>query len=662
MKNRTLTFLVLIITLLISGELAAQQSGDITDVFEGFGAVSDSDLLMEPDHDFPFEYLLKNTSIQFREQDGSIEAVMNHLVRIKIYTDDPLDIAEASLVGIPYYFADNMEKVENVEGITHQPDGTKLRLDRSTETVSEINSRYRILEFEMPEPEKGAVLEYKYTVIRRYIEELPDFYFAHRVPTRNAKVTLQNRNFLRYNTVTQNIDFDLEYREEFVDNSGVPLVFSYSRPEPIKVQVWEAKDVPAVNLSTYISSVDDIRGKLKFQISEFGMPRQPLENSWEYVAAQIRRNSNPDRIVEKQTDLLELGSEIKNSKQDPFAAQDSIFKHVNRKATYNGLSAVFADDDLSHVLGGDPANQAEINMALLTMLRGAGISSKPIFISGREFGRINESFPSLYQFNRMLVYSIIDDEEFFMDASFAQSRPNLIPIESYSEKGFILDENSYKWIEISPDESVYNMTILIEADLTEAGGLRGTITASTRGYPSQQIMKDLEAGALNSEIIKSTFFEAYPDIVISNSKIVSAEEKNSRLSLEANFELTEYATSFSDGFEYRPMIVGYLFDNPFESTTRRVPITLDAPENLVIQYRVKLPDGYSIEADSQTNTIQLNGAELSERYLSRGNELQYSFEVDIKQKDFPASRYSQLRQMYQRWVELSNENWFITKE
>lgn len=662
MNNRILTSLVLIVALLIPGELVAQQSENNSGIFDDFGTVSDTDLSLEPDHDFPYEYLMKNTSIHFREEDGSIEAVINHLVRIKIYTDDPLDIAEASLVGIPFYFADNMEQVENVEGFTHQPDGNRLSLDRSTETISEINSRYRFLEFEMPEPTQGSVLEYKYTVVRRYIEELPDFYFAHRVPTRNARMTLQNQNFLRYNTITQNIDFDVEYREEFIDNSGVPLVFSYSRPEPVKVQTWESDNVPPVNLSAYISSVDDIRGKLKFQISEFGVPRQPLENSWEYVAAQIRRNSNPDRIVEKQTDLLELGSKIKDFKQDPYATQDSIFKHVNRRATYNGLSAVFTGDELSHILEGEPANQAEINMVLLTMLRGAGISAKPMFISGREFGRINESFPSLYQFNRVLVYSMIDEEAFFMDASFSQSRPNLIPVESYSEKGFVLDEEGFKWVDIRPEESVFDMTILLEADLTEIGGLMGTITASTRGYPSQQIMKDLEAGDLKSEIIKSTFFEAYPDIVISNSEITSTEKKNSTLRIEADFELPEYATSFSDGFEYRPMIVGYLFDNPFESATRRVPITLDAPENLVIQYRVTLPGGYSVEADSQTRTIQLNGAELSERYLSRGNELQYSFEIDIAQKDFPASRYSQLRQMYQRWVELSNENWFITKE
>jgi hypothetical protein len=70
-------------------------------------------------------------------------------------------------------------------------------------------------------------------------------------------------------------------------------VFTYQRPDPVYVQKWSAEDIPAVDAATYISSIDDIRAKMKFQLSEFGMPRQTLENSWDYVAAQIFRNNNP---------------------------------------------------------------------------------------------------------------------------------------------------------------------------------------------------------------------------------------------------------------------------------------------------------------------------------------------------------------------------------
>jgi hypothetical protein len=90
------------------------------------------------------------------------------------------------MVGIPFYFADDIERIVNLEAVTHQPDGTQSRLDRRDTGTVDLNTRYRILEFEMPDVQQGSIIEYKYTVERRYIEELPDFYFAHRVPTREA--------------------------------------------------------------------------------------------------------------------------------------------------------------------------------------------------------------------------------------------------------------------------------------------------------------------------------------------------------------------------------------------------------------------------------------------------------------------------------------------
>jgi hypothetical protein len=60
------------------------------------------------------------------------------------------------------------------------------------------------------------------------------------------------------------------------------------------------RDIAAVDNEAYISSINDLRGRLKFQVSEFGRPRQPLDNSWEIVVAQIRRQGdNPYQVIEE---------------------------------------------------------------------------------------------------------------------------------------------------------------------------------------------------------------------------------------------------------------------------------------------------------------------------------------------------------------------------
>lgn len=656
-------FYTLLIVLIACGTSYSQDDSPILEeiqIFDKFGSIPANQFTDSSDHSYPFEYLLKESSIRMPERPTGIVAIIDNLVRIRVLSDDQLEQAEAGLIGIPFYFKDGIETISNLEAITHQPDGSQVRFDINNRRTVDLNSRYKIIEFEMPEVQQGSIIEYKYTLERRYIEELPNFYLTHRVPTQEVNLYFRNSDFIRYDAVPLHInDFDLQYEENRVDTSNVPLLFTLPRPDPVYIEEWNAEDIPAVDVSSYISSIDDIRAQIKFQISEFGIPRQPLENSWEFVAAQLLRNRNPYEMIEPYDDLEQMGEEIASSVNSLVEAQDSIYQVVNSSVQFNGVNSVFTEENLNDVLEGEPSSQAEINLVLLTMLRGAGIDAQPMLMSGREFGQINKSFPSVFQFNHLLVYSEIDGKQYFMDATFPFSLPNLIPIDSYNSQGMALSQENYEWIDISPEQSLFELDIDIDASLSTNGTLSGTLTAQTRGYPSQNIREELNSGTPVSEIIKQTFFEVYSEAEMSEGSLEINPQNRNIVDVVTNFEIPNYAASFRDGIEFRPMVVGYIFQNPFESTERRVPITLDAPEKLSIHYTVDLPDGFVVDEMGETRATSLQGAALREEYISEGNNVEYSFDIDISQKEFPADVYSQLRRIYERWVYLSNETWFI---
>ncbi len=663
MVNRTSYPLLLIVFLLIPVAVFGQYQDDEVlqqrNIFEKFGSLPSELNEPRPDHNAPYEYLSREASIEFDETERGIVVYIHYLNRIKVYTDDPIEQTEAALVGIPYYAAENVERVTNLEGITWKQSGQFFRMNTDNTRNVELNSRYRLIEFEMPEVDAGAVLEYKYTLERRYIEELPDFYISDRVPVREAVLFLKNADFLRYDVIDQNVDFELNYQEFEVDTSSIPYVFTYERPDPVNVEVWRAEEVPAIDATSFISSIDDVRAKLKFQISEFGLPRQPLDNSWELIAAQMRRNSNPyDRIAENGELIDNLLEQLEDT-HNPEDRQDSIFHFINRTMQFNGLNAIYAEGALNGVAEGEPSNQAEINTLLLGMLREAGIKAYPLYISGREFGRINRSFPSLFQFNQMLVYSEINGMDYVMDASFAHSLPNLISVNSFNIQGLLLREDDFGWTDIRPEKSVFDLKIDIEGDLSRDGSLRGTLQAQTGGYPSREIRRSLAGAEPENEIIKNNFLDIYPEIELSNSEITVNEMNPDVISIRADFEISNYAVSFAEGLEYRPVAVGYLYQNPFEATNRRVPITLDAPEQLFVNYNISLPDNASMESLRGRQITELEGAELTEEYNVGDAALIYSFGVNIERKQFSSDDYSQLRRIYERWVELSNDVWFI---
>jgi hypothetical protein len=282
-----------------------------------------------------------------------------------------------------------------------------------------------------------------------------------------------------------------------------------------------------------------------------------------------------------------------------------------------------------------------------------------MYLSGRDFGRINMEFPSLFQFNSMLVMSEIDGDQYFMDASFPHSLPNLIPVKLYSERGMVLTDSTHYWQEISPEKSTFSFDIRMDAALENDGSLSGTLNAETFGYPSQQIRQKLSNGESVRSVTSETFFDVYPEVTFEKISVTVDSMNRDRVQFEAEFTIEDYAVTFSEGIEFRPMIVGYLFNNPFEATERRAPITLDASEKLSINYSIELPDGYTTNVSGETRSTSLSGASLFEEYLSEENTIEYSFDIDITRKEFPADVYSQLRRIYERWVQLSNDTWFI---
>jgi hypothetical protein len=76
--------------------------------------------------------------------------------------------------------------------------------------------------------------------------------------------------------------------------------------------------------------------------------------------------------------LKTIGRQLAEMNRDEERAMNVIFHALNSSVQFNEQTGVFPEGSLSHVLEGEPADQAEINMTLLAMLRGAGIEAKPL--------------------------------------------------------------------------------------------------------------------------------------------------------------------------------------------------------------------------------------------------------------------------------------------
>lgn len=651
---------ILVMGLVVGVAVTYAQDVDPVSTVE-LGEIPDSLLSMEEypaDPDAPFFYAFNGLDIFFEEENESIIAVMRYHVRIKVFDEEN---KEASLVGISYYFEDDIERISNIRGVTVQPDGERVSLDPDRIRTINANSRYNIKEFEMPEVREGSVIDYTYEIRRRYIEELPSFDLAHQVPTAVSQASLLLPPYLRYQVIAEHTDLEPERYEERIDTSSAPKVFSIPRPAPMMRQHWTVKDVPAVEEELYISSINDYRPRLNFLMSEFGNPRQELINSWEYIAGHLRRIQNPWKQIDTATRADSLGREIANHFESPEQRQDSIFAHLNKRMNFDGQRGAFGEFDEDFVLDGNASNQPAINQVLVAMLQGAGIEAAPVFTSTRSFGEINTSIPSYFQFNSMLVYSQIDGRSFLMDASFPESQPGLIDTEAYTDSGMVYQKNDYEWIALDPAKSFYSISVEVDGRLSSRGDLSGSVYAEHEGYSAQVVREKMAEGEGASQAVEEILFDGQSGLQLENAVVEQTENYRQPVILRADFTLEEYAISYQDGLDFRPMIVGDLSSNPFEETDRKLPVTLNAPERLKLDYQIEVPPDYSQDEQDQGNVLELPGARLEENYRSGGTLLSYNFDIDIRCKHFEVQDYPRLRELYERWVEISRGNWTIGK-
>ncbi|WP_138430525.1 DUF3857 domain-containing protein [Fodinibius saliphilus] len=648
------TVIIGVSLLVLTSSLYAQQFQDAD-----FGVIPDS-LYHLSSSGAPYTITNKEMDVSFEEKGGSIVATLEHHVRLKVFDKTA---REASIISIPYYYDNNMERISDISGWTHLPSGNQIALRQDDIRTVNINSRYNVKEFTMPTVVDGAILEYRYTIERRYIEELPDFFLSHPVPTEAAKLTITYPNYLRYKQLTENYSGSVDNSFVYTDTSSVPKIFTIPQPKPIVTERWMAYDIPATEKEPYITSLDDHRAKFKFMMSEFGIPRQTLDIGWDVVVAKLRKNTNPLTEIRKNSYAHAKGDSIAKAHTGNNAKeiQNHVFRYLNERMSFSGAHSPYSNTRSRAVLAGEVADQAAINQTLVAMLRGAGIKAFPVLVSTRKSGAINKSFPSFYQFNAQMVRSHIEGQTYVMDASFSHSQPGLIPVDMYNDEGLEFKTRSFEWFKIAPNKSRFDIEVDVEAQLTSQGTLRGTIISHQKGYPTQQIRRQRTDGMNDADIVSRALFDGYGDIKLDSVSIRNLNEYDRSAEISARFEIEDYATSFSNGLEYRPMIVGYRMSNPFGDASRDLPVTLDAPEKLNVSYSITLPSGFSVEGIRRDQSLSMDGAEFSELYKLEPEQLNYSYQININRKDFSVQLFPQLYNLYSRWVQLSNSKWLIKR-
>lgn len=624
-----------------------------------FGAIPMQAFAMDPSDttENDYRYLFKGMDVRFEMKGDRIHALIRHHLRIRVQSQFG---TMAGLISIPLYAENDLETLESIEAATWISPSRSVSLNPETRRQVKVNERYTITEFSMPDVRPGVVLDVRYTIRRRYLEELPDFNVMMNQPVDFAMARLVNSTFLRYRAIPINGKSELSFDEARVDTGLVRNIFEGRSSEPLLVQTWHARNVPALREEPLSGSADDYRWRIKFQWSEFGNPRQYLESGWDVVAAELRRRPGLFSQIERYETGRRIGAGFGLRIADPRARIDSIYAFVRDQANASVNRGVTTEEDPAIVLEGQPASPALINQALISILRGAGISAWPLLTASRDYGKILTDFPSYYQFNRLLVYVQLPGEVLLLDAADPFSKPGMIPDDLVGTDGFLLKEDEYAWVTLRTTQTNAHLEVDFEGRLDNNGRLTGRLRSNHRGLKARQFQQRAYSMPDPIALAEEILFRNANRVRYRSAKMVQATN-GSDPGLDLDLHIDRFATSFREGLEFNPMLVGWLEANPLGEGPRRLPVSVDIPESFSLIVALALPPGFRMPRSSDAQEASMTGASVKVAYRQEGDTLRYRVDVKLDAVTVPPENIAEIRQFYDSWVALSSARWFLER-
>ncbi len=565
--------------------------------------------------------------------------------RIKVL--NPEGFKKANII-IPYYTAKKYaETITYLKGQIFAPDGTKVVIPNKDIFNNPINESFAEKRFTFPQVQAGSVLEYRYEIVSPQITELRDWYFQEDIPVRSSRLKVEIPNAFKYVYLFQG---NQQINQTGKDDRAIDV--RGNTITKIKDNVYQMVNVPALKTEKYITSINDHRARLRFQLKEILFPRghvQSYLSNWAEVSTSLW---NQERFGKQFMDEKMFSEWINPATTKILSANISdrekaaaLYQYVSKTIKWNKRYYFRVKTTLNDVFLEKTGNSGEINLAYLALLRHAGIKAHPVLISTRSHGRMIKTYPIVDQFNHVIISAELDDEMALLDVGLSTKSMDYPNINSLNKSGWLLDEDTPQWIDI--EGPVTKTTTMATLKLNNNGVLTGKLQGKFKGYAGATLRAYL-ANEKNKEKYPTSWTEQIPGLEVDSIFTKNTDVYDKSLHLIAQVKTSELVEKKEDLLYFQAVFTSDFLKNKLPDENRACPVEMAFPKTENFVLNLELPAGYEVE--SLPTSVSLSLADDSVNYnllvSVQGQFLQLISKVNIKKTTFPLAAYEDLRELF----------------
>lgn len=590
----------------------------------------------------------------FVQREG-FDVVFKHYVRIKVLKDGGADWAN---VEIPYYQSNNVfESVYGIEAASYNfENGVLKRVDlNSSDCHAEKKSEnWMVTKFAIPNVKAGTIIEYQYSIESQYVFNLRDWAFQWRIPVLYSEYMVSMIPFYQYSFLLQGAP---KFDKQTSEVSNIERQYGAIKFNDY-VHTYAMRNIPAFKDEEFITSSEDYKIKLDFQLSKISFPggyNKDVITTWPLLIKDLMEEENfwkqmlkAEKLTPKVFDLTRFAGMTQQQKFD------SVINYVKKTYIWNKKERLFASKSIKQLQEDKYGNSADINLYALGLLRGVGIKALPVIISTRDNGKIKYDYPFLDFFDNVLIKAEIDSNMVISDATDILIANNRVPLNCINDRGLLIQKDKVEWVNLQT-KTLSKIRTNIVTKLT-GGELVSGVSVSASEYDGISFRKKF--GIDKQAILKHLSDNEYnvPDssLIIKNMESFSGPYVL-RFNTEAKPEIIGNKLYIS------PFLKEVVQNNPLKQQSRTYPIDFNYAKQRVYVSSITIPEGYKTDYLPANKSVRNNYFEMTYIINELNGIISISFAYTFKQPVYEAADYMMIKSFYNDIISKSNEKIVFVK-
>ncbi|MGD9488580.1 MAG: DUF3857 domain-containing protein [Calditrichaceae bacterium] len=599
-----------------------------------FGEISDSELQMKSIPEDPEA----NAVILFNKGEISItpdfDLEFNIHKRIKILTEAGKKFANVEL----YYFHE--DKIHNLKAYSYTPNGKKIKLKKD-DIFEERTSNIKKKIFAVPGVEIGSVIEYSYRLESEYIHRLEPWYFQDHELTKFSEIAVILPSGFSYSVLTKNsiINDVLHTKQKIRD--------PYDPRKTCTKFIWTAQDVPGIKNEPYMTNYSDYYTQLLFQLVSFENPyyKYNYAKEWDDMAELVWKKYSD--FVEQNDGLKDFTKSLYMPSIDTLEVIGKIYDFVRSDIRNTDEIRLFSDEfkQPKDVYKDKEGNANEKNILLINLLKHAGLDAKPLLISKKSQGMINPNWVQLQQFNHVLVYLRLKNQELFLNTCDKYCPPGYLTPEFDVMDGLLIDEKKGSIIKIKPLRAENLLTVETDANLEVNNSLIAHSNLTYEGLEAVSERENISAKELN-EYFANKLKDLYSEAVLDSFNCENLDSIDLPLTVDLFYHLPDYINDTGTIAYFTPPFMTRTKKNPFIREQRQFPVDYSSDFTKSETININFPDTYSISEKPRIASGRMENLSFTKIYFENGNSIECRRKFNLGRTQFQPKEYMTLRKIY----------------